>query len=86
MAVIDMKLSVRDDYEVKVEEHENVEPECAAADKSCQIHIPHRIKQDTIIDMFSITNKTGGKKLRKSFRAVTSLGKSSNTLMTGSHN
>ena len=65
-----MKLSVRDDYEVKVEEHENVEPECAAADKSCQIHIPHRIKQDTIIDMFSITNKTGGKKLRKSFSQI----------------
>ena len=70
LAVIDMKLSVRDDHEVKIEDHEDVEPVCAAADKRCQIHIPHKIKEDTIIDMFSITQKTGGKKLRKSFSQV----------------
>ena len=53
MAVIDMELTVRDINKVLVESDEDVEPVAATVDTNCQIYIPHKIKEETIIDMFS---------------------------------
>ena len=70
LAVIDMQLTVRDINQVLVESDEDVEPVAATVDTRCQIHIPHKVKEETIIDMFSNLNMGSGsygQKLRKSF-------------------
>ena len=70
MAVIDMELTVRDINTVLVESDEDVEPVAATVDTNCQIYIPHKVKEETVIDMFSnlnMSNGSYGQKLRKSF-------------------